>query len=76
MLSLPAVASSTSMCSAPIRVIHSIPAGEALIENVLPHYPIGTPLTGEVVPYGHFTDEWFDANLALLTQLDIAVLND
>jgi Ser/Thr protein kinase RdoA (MazF antagonist) len=45
MLSLPAVASSTSMCSAPIRVIHSIPAGEALIENVLRHYPIGTPLS-------------------------------
>lgn len=24
----------------------------------------------EVIPYGHFTDEWFDAKLALLTQLD------
>lgn len=30
------------MGSVPISVIHSIPAGEALIENVLHHYPIGT----------------------------------
>jgi Ser/Thr protein kinase RdoA (MazF antagonist) len=32
------------MCSASIRVIHSIPSEEGLIENVLQHYPIGTHL--------------------------------
>ena len=32
------------MCSASIPVIHSIPSGEALIENVLQHYPIGIHL--------------------------------
>lgn len=41
MLSLPVAASWTSMCSAPIPVIHSIPSGEALIEHVLQHYPMG-----------------------------------
>lgn len=45
MLSLPVVASCTFMCSVPIPVIHSIPSGEALIEKVLCHYPIGTPLS-------------------------------
>ena len=33
------------MCSLAISIIHSIAAGEALIENVLHHYPIGTPLS-------------------------------
>ena len=33
------------MCSPAISVIHSIAAGEALSENVLHHYPIGTPLS-------------------------------
>ncbi len=33
------------MCSASIPVIHSIAAGEALSENVLHHYRIGTPLS-------------------------------
>ncbi len=32
------------MCSARIPVLHSIPTGEALIENVLYHYPIGKPI--------------------------------
>jgi hypothetical protein len=31
---------------------------------------INCQAAGEVIPYGHFTDEWFDAKLALLTQLD------
>ena len=31
---------------------------------------ISTSVVGEVLPYGWFTDEWFDSRLALLNQLD------
>lgn len=31
---------------------------------------INCQVAGEVVPYGHFTDEWLDSKLALLAQLD------
>ena len=45
MLSLPVMLSGTTVCSAPIPVIHSLPSGEALIEKVLCHYQIGIPLS-------------------------------
>jgi Ser/Thr protein kinase RdoA (MazF antagonist) len=32
---------------------------------------INCAVAGEVIPYGHFTDEWFDSKLGLLTELDI-----
>jgi Ser/Thr protein kinase RdoA (MazF antagonist) len=32
-------------------------------------------VAGEVVPYGHFTDEWFDSKLALLSQLNSGELD-
>ena len=31
---------------------------------------INCQVAGEVIPYGHFTDEWFDSQLALLKQFD------
>jgi len=36
---------------------------------------INCSVAGDVVPYGHFTDEWFESKLALLTQLDDSKLD-
>ena len=40
------------MSQAFIPVIHSIPSGEALIEVVLPHYPIGKPRSCQIYKRG------------------------
>lgn len=50
------------MCSAPLSVIHSILSGEALIENVLHHYPIGTPITCRLYKRGLNDTYWVETD--------------